>query len=115
MGRFSIRKTLTGYVFDLRASNGETVATSEVYSTRAACEKGIQGVVKCALTAPVTEPTEDNLPSNPRFEIFVDKAGEFRFRLRSRNGKIIASSQGYGSYQACLHGIRSVRENAQEM
>lgn len=113
MGKFSIRKTATGFVFDLRAANGEVVASSEVYRTRAACEKGIQGIVKCAPSAPVSHEATAQQPSNPRYEMFTDKSGEFRFRLRARNGKIIASSQGYRSAQACLNGIESVRVNAQ--
>lgn len=114
MGKFTVRPTATGFVAELCAANGETVAVSEVYSTRAACEKGIRGILKCAPSAPVADDTEKSLPSNPRYEVFLDKAGGFRFRLRARNGKIIASSQAYRSMQACLHGIESVRCNARE-
>ena len=115
MGKFIIRKTATGFVFDLRAANGEVVAVSEVYGTAAACEKGIRGIIKCAPTAPVADLTEETtLPSNPRYEIFSDKSGGFRFRLRARNGKIIASSQSYSSHSACISGVDSVRRNAQE-
>ena len=113
MGKFTVRQTATGFLFELSAANGETVAVSEVYRTRAACEKGIRGISNCAVIAPAAEITQENLPANPRFEIFTDKAGEFRFRLRARNGKIIASSQGYGSMQACMGGIESVRQNVQ--
>ena len=115
MGKFQIRKTATGFTFELQAANGEVVAVSEVYRTCAACKKGIQGIIKCASAAPIANLREENrLPSNPRFEIFSDRVGNFRFRLRARNGKIIASSQGYSTYGACLHGIESVRRNAQE-
>ena len=48
MGKFVIRQTGTGYKFDLKASNGETIATSEIYTTQAACEKGAESVAKCA-------------------------------------------------------------------
>lgn len=112
MGKFEIRKTATGYAFDLHAANGEVIAQSEVYATKAACRKGIQGVIRCAGAAPVGE--QEPLPPNPRFELFRDKAGSYRFRLRSRNGKVIATSQGYGSRSACLHGIESVRINTAE-
>ena len=114
MGKFVISKTPTGCRFSLHAANGEIVATSEVYSTAAACEKGIQGVRKCAHSAPETDLTgEAALPANPRFEIFSDKAGSFRFRLRARNGKIILAGQPYSTIAACRKGIESVRKNGQ--
>lgn len=47
-----------------------------------------------------------------KFEIYKDKAGEFRFRLKASNGEIIASSEGYSSKQACENGIASVKNNA---
>lgn len=47
-----------------------------------------------------------------KFEIYKDKAGEFRFRLKAGNGEIIASSEGYSSKQACENGINSVKTNA---
>ncbi|EKJ86032.1 DUF1508 domain-containing protein [Leptospira bourretii] len=47
-----------------------------------------------------------------KFEIYKDKAGEFRFRLKAANGEIIASSEGYSSKQACESGINSVKNNA---
>lgn len=114
MGKFIIRQTGTGYKFDLKASNGETIATSEVYKTLAACEKGTQSVAKCAVSANVADLTAGGQAVNPKFEIYEDKAGEFRFRLRSRNGKIIAVSEGYKSKASCENGMESVRKNAPE-
>ncbi|NMB95369.1 MAG: YegP family protein [Clostridiaceae bacterium] len=49
---------------------------------------------------------------NPKFEIYTDKAGEFRFRLKARNGQIIAVSEGYTAMAGCLNGVESVRKNA---
>ena len=46
MSRFVIRAVNTGVKFDLRAANGQTVLTSEVYKTEAACRKGIASVRK---------------------------------------------------------------------
>lgn len=48
----------------------------------------------------------------PKFEVFVDKAGEYRFNLKAPNGQIIAASQGYNSKEACMKGIESVKINA---
>ena len=114
MGKFVIHQTTAGYKFDLRAANGEVITVSEVYNTEAACRKGVQAVIRCAQTAPVADLTcAEKSPANPKFEVFLDKNGEFRFRLRARNGKIIGVSQPYSSRSACENGIDSVRQNAE--
>lgn len=113
MGKYEIRKTPTGYKFDLKACNGETIATSEVYETEAACRKGVESVRKNGEKAKLTDLTEDGRPvSNPKYELFQDKAGAFRFRLKARNGGVIAVSEAYSTKAACLNGIESVRKNA---
>lgn len=48
----------------------------------------------------------------PKFEIFKDVAGKFRFRLKAPYGEIIATSEAYDSKQGCESGIASVRKNA---
>ncbi len=50
--------------------------------------------------------------SKPKFEIFKDTSGEFRFRLKAPNGEIIAISEGYTTKASCLNGIKSVKKNA---
>ena len=113
MSRFLLRRVDSGYKFDLFAPNGQTVASSEVYSSRAACRKGVESVRNCAAAAPVEDLTEPGGPvSNPKFQLYRDRAGQFRFRLRSRNGKIIAVSEGYQTRSGCENGIGSVRQNA---
>ena len=114
MGRFVIRRTTTGVKFDLKAGNGETVATSEIYETEAACRKGIESVRKNAAKAKLLDLTEEEgkTVTNPKFELFQDKAGAFRFRLKARNGGVIAVSEGYSTKAACENGVESVRNNA---
>lgn len=114
MGKFVIRHTASGYKFDLKATNGETIATSEVYSAPAACKKGAQSVANCAAGANLADLTAGQDAINPKFELFEDKSGEFRFRLKARNGKIVAVSEGYKTKAACENGIESVRKNALE-
>ena len=46
------------------------------------------------------------------FEVYQDTKGEWRFRLKARNGEIIADSEGYKTRQGCLKGIASVQLNA---
>ncbi|MDU8944782.1 YegP family protein [Ovoidimarina sediminis] len=49
-----------------------------------------------------------------KFEVFTDKAGEFRFRLKAGNGQIILASEGYKKKASAMNGIESVRKNSQE-
>lgn len=114
MSKFVIREVPSGIKFDLKAANGQTIATSEVYAAKSACLKGVESVRKNAPVAKYQDQTGENLPTvtNPRFELYRDKAGAFRFRLKARNGEIIAVSEGYSSRAACENGIESVRKNA---
>ena len=52
--------------------------------------------------------------TNPKFEVYTDEAGEFRFRLKAKNGEIIAVGEGYKTKASCLNGIDSIRRNAPE-
>lgn len=47
-----------------------------------------------------------------KFEVYKDKAGEYRFRLKSGNGQVIAVSEGYKSKTSCMNGIESIKKNA---
>lgn len=114
MSRFVLKKVNTGYKFDLLAGNGQDIVTSEVYSSRPAMLRGVESVRKNAPAAhleDLTLPEQEAVP-NPKFQLYRDRAGQFRFRLRSRNGKIIAVSDGYGTKSAALSGMDSVRKNA---
>ena len=114
MGRFVIRTVDSGIKSDLKAANGQTILTSEVYTTEAACRKGMVSVRRNAPKAKTENQTEDGWKSltNPKFELYQDKAGFFRFRLKARNGQIIAVSEPYSAKAGCLNGIESVKKNA---
>ena len=114
MGKFIIRKTNTGLTFNLKAGNGEVIATSEVYKTEASCRKGIASVQKNAPVAKVENQTVEGfaLEKHPKFEIYTDKSGEYRFRLKATNGQIIAVSQSYTALASCANGVESVKKNA---
>ena len=116
MGKFVVRTVKTGIMFNLKAGNGETIATSEIYTTEAACLKGIASVVKNAPVAPVENQTVEGFQTEkcPKFEVYKDKAGEFRYRLKATNGQIIAVSESYKALASCLNGVESVRKNAAE-
>ena len=113
MGKFVIKTTATGVKFDLKASNGQVIATSEVYTTAAACENGIESVRKCSL-GEIEDQTVEVIEEkkHPKFELYTDKAGEFRFRLKAKNGEIIATSEGYKAKASAMNGIASIGRNA---
>lgn len=116
MSKFVIRTVNSGVKFDLYAANGQTILTSEVYTTMNACRKGIASVAKNAPIAKVENQTEEGwkVLTNPKFELYQDKAGAYRFRLKARNGEIIAVSDSYIAKAGCLNGIESVKKNAPE-
>ena len=116
MSKFAIRTVSSGIKFDLKATNGQVIATSEVYTTIKACRGGIESVRKNASIANLENQTEEGFEvmKHPKFEMYEDKSGEFRFRLKARNGEIIAVSEGYKTKASCLNGIESVQKNAPE-
>lgn len=114
MGKFVIKEVPSGIKFDLKAGNGEVIATSEVYTTEAACKNGVESVRKNAPVAGVEDQTVEEVVKvkNPKFEVYQDKAGEYRFRLKATNGQIIATGEGYKAKASCLNGIESIKKNA---
>ncbi len=112
MGKFEIKETKTGFVFHLKATNGQTIGTSEVYTTKAACKNGIESVMKNSAKADIEDQTLEESKKNPKFEVYTDKAGEFRFRLTATNGENILASEGYTTKANCLNGVESVKKNA---
>jgi uncharacterized protein YegP (UPF0339 family) len=114
MSRFVIRRVPSGFKFDLKAANGQVVLTSEVYATENACYNGIRSIGKNAPGAKLEDQTEIGYKTltHPKFELYEDKGGGFRFRLKARNGEIIGVSESYTAKINCLHGIESVKKNA---
>ena len=116
MGKFVVKQVKTGMVFNLKAGNGEVIATSEIYTTEAACMNGIESIRRNAIEAKLEDQAVEGYEAvtNPKFEVYTDKAGEFRFRLKAKNGEIIAVGEGYKTRASCLNGIDSIRRNAPE-
>ncbi len=114
MGKFVVREVPSGIKFDLKATNGEVIATSEVYKGKKSCLAGVKSVAKNAPVANVEDQTVENFEKAkcPKFEMYADKAGEFRFRLKATNGQVIAVSEGYVAKKSCENGIASVKKNA---
>lgn len=114
MGKFVVRAVPSGIKFDLKATNGEVIATSEVYKSKVSCLNGVKSVAKNAPVANVEDQTVEGWQKAqcPKFEMYVDKAGEYRFRLKATNGQVIATSEGYVAKKSCENGIESVKKNA---
>ena len=121
MGKFVIKKTPTGaFNFSLYAANMEKIAvSSQIYTTKAACKGGIASVGKQAVRCVEEGKIEDQTLKNPekltypKFEIYLDKAGLYRYRLIASNGESVAMSEdGYKSKNGCIGGIKSVASNA---
>ena len=116
MGKFVLSEAKNGYKFNLVAGNGEVIASSQVYKTAATAKKGIASVAANAPIANIENQTEKDIKKeiNPKFEVYKDKKGEFRFRLKAKNGQIIATGEGYSKVDSCLKGIASVKKNAKD-
>ena len=115
MGKFVVKKTATGFTWSLKAGNGEVIAVGgEVFNTLASAKGGCESVAKNAPAANIEDQTAEGFETAkcPKFEIYTDKKGETRFRLKATNGQVIAASEGYTTKAACKNGIESVRKNA---
>lgn len=113
-GKFTIHQTKSGTRFNLKASNGEIILSSQIYKSEKSCLNGIASVAKNAPVAAIEDQTEEEFIKEkcPKFEIYTDKAGEKRFRLKAKNGQIIGASEGYKSLKSAKNGIASIIKNA---
>ena len=100
MGKFVITVRKNGeFQFNLKATNGQIILTSEGYTTKTACLNGVESVKK-------------NAAVEARFEVKVAKNGKPYFNLKSTNGQVIGASQMYASERTMKAGIASVMKNA---
>ncbi len=99
-GKFEIKAGKTGkFRFNLKASNGQIVLTSEAYESRAAAVKGITSVKK-------------NAGNDKRFERKTAKDGSPYFVMKAANGEPIGKSEMYKSTKSMENGVASVAKNA---
>lgn len=116
MGKFTIREKNEKYSFRLKAGNGEIIGSSQMYKSLQTCKAGINSVRNNAPAANLEDQTKEGfeVQKHPKFEVYADNAGEFRFRLKAKNGQNIIASEGYKALKSCLNGVESVRRNAPE-
>ena len=100
MGKFVVTVRKNGeFQFNLKATNGQVILTSEGYTKKESCLNGIESVRK-------------NGPIEDRYEIKVAKNGKPFFNLKATNGQVIGSSQMYANEKNMLNGVASVKKNA---
>ncbi|WP_343694527.1 YegP family protein [Flavobacterium sp.] len=102
MGKFVITTRANGeFQFNLKAGNGQTILTSEGYTTKAAALNGIESV-------------KTNSQDDGRYDRKESTSGKPYFTLKAGNGQIIGSSEMYESVSARENGIESVKKNASD-
>ncbi|MBL7706786.1 MAG: YegP family protein [Taibaiella sp.] len=100
MGKFVVKTATNGqFYFNLKAGNGQTILSSEMYTTKAACENGIESV-------------KANSSKDERFERKTSTNGKYYFNLKASNGQVIGKSELYESSSSMEAGIASVKANA---
>jgi uncharacterized protein YegP (UPF0339 family) len=100
MGKFEITTRKNGeYQFNLKAGNGQVILASEGYSSKSACQNGIESVRK-------------NAPDDSKFERKTSSNGKPYFNLKASNGQVIGNSEMYESEASRENGIESVKKNA---
>lgn len=98
--KFALKKTKNGgFVWNLLASNGEPILTSQTYKSKSGAKNGIKSVKSCT--------GDDSL-----FDRRKAKNGSPYFVLKARNGLIIGTSEMYKTSRSMENGIKSVCKNA---
>jgi large conductance mechanosensitive channel protein len=108
--KFQVYKDSSGKCrFRLKADNNKIVAVGEAYRNHASCINGINSIKKNSKAVIEDTTVEGPKLSNPKYEVYQDSTGKFRFRLRAGNGQIVAKSQSYQEKDACLNGVEVIR------
>jgi len=113
MGKYVIQSAKSGLRFDLRTAGGEVILSGEAYHSLRSCKNGIASVMRNAPIAALEDQTAADCEEQkcPKFELYADRAGAYRFRLKAKNGQIIGVSAPYQRRSGCLGGIDAVRRN----
>lgn len=114
MGLFHIKPTRDGrFMFNLVANNNRIISTSQTYASVENAKVGIESIRKNCSSHVEDQTVEGyEVLKHPKYEVYMDVAGNPRFRLKASNGEIIAASEAYSSKSSCMNGIRSVADHA---
>jgi uncharacterized protein YegP (UPF0339 family) len=113
MGKFTVQQLKAGYKFNLKAGNGQIIASSGVFHLMGDCLAAIARVKQCAMAAVEDQTLHAHavLPF-PKFEVRHNERGAICFYLYDGEGRLLAHSKQYTAKRSCLAGIRSIAENA---
>ncbi len=99
MGHFELKVAKNGqFYFVLKASNGQVILQSEMYTTKAAALNGIQSV-------------QNNAADEANFDLTTTANDKFHFNLKAKNHQVIGSSETYESKASAEKGMASVQRN----
>ena len=109
---FELKQASNGdWFFSLKAGNGESIGTSELYASKSNAERGARTVRALVRLGNQDGADTKAAPRRERFELFKGEDGKAYFRLRAANGEILLGSQGYTATSSAKNGIASVKEN----
>jgi uncharacterized protein YegP (UPF0339 family) len=98
-GKYEIKKAKNGkFFFNLKASNGQIILTSQMYKDKTGVKNGIASVQK-------------NCSSNDLYEKKESAGGKSSFVLKAKNKQVVGNSQSYASAASAANGIESVKKN----
>jgi uncharacterized protein len=103
---YSVNKTATGYNLRLRAANFETIAFTQVYSTKSSATRAITSSVK-AVTS-YLDKREANT-AGARVDVEAGETGKFHFNFFAKNGEKVLSSESYDTDAAAFNGAFAVQ------
>lgn len=113
MGKFVIKRAKDGFTFSFLGTDEKIIGSSEVYTSKTSTKGGIESVKKNAGAAIEDQTQKDcKVEKTPKWEIFKDKAGGFRFRLIATNGKNVIHTSAFKTLADANNALATIRKTA---
>jgi uncharacterized protein YegP (UPF0339 family) len=110
--KYQVYKDVAGkFRFRLRAANNRIVVVSQAYEQHAGALNGVKSIQNNCTVGIEDSTVEGPRMNHPKYQVFKDKASEFRFHLTASNGQIIGASEGYETKESCLNGIKAMQNS----
>jgi uncharacterized protein YegP (UPF0339 family) len=110
--KYQVYKDVAGkFRFRLRAANNRIVVVSQAYEQHGSALNGVKSIQNNCTVGIEDLTVEGPRMNHPKYQVFMDKASEFRFRLTASNGQIIGASEGYETKQSCLNGVEAMQKS----
>jgi uncharacterized protein YegP (UPF0339 family) len=108
--KYQVYKDVAGkFRFRLRAANNRIVVVSQAYEQHEGALNGVKSIQNNCTVGIEDLTVEGPRMNYPKYQVFMDKASEFRFRLTASNGQIIGASEGYEAKEGCMNGIKAMQ------